>query len=667
MPATQTLLFTSADGATLFSTDGSAVTELPGFAANGFGPDPNYYSFGATVVGSTMYFAASDATGATSAIWSYNGTSLTQITSSQDYVFNQPDPNAAGTSSPMASYGGDLVFSQASLASNASGDGAFDTATLALYNATTGVITQPTMPNGGYDPTDFVTLNGTLYFEATDNTTGSQAIYSYDGTSVTEIYNADPQYLNTVYGENEPAAGTVQGPLVAFNGNLYFGSGQQTVYELDSTASLSNSATNVAGSAEYQNGTLGGLDLFVSNNHLFYLSENNGIFSLDDENDLTQVLSSIGAQSFTPVSYNGQVYFTAYGLNAAMTQLVPNLYSTTGGAATIVIPNIAPSDFLTFGSLVYDNLNVPGLSTFNGSAVGTVTLPGGITGAPLAVAPFAATSFGISVATYLTNETAYAQRGLSVAITDTEANVIANHAALLTQIELGDVSSLTRTNITGQSYTSQETIYDAAGAPTAEVYSGVTGEPYSAFEYDYSSGNFIASKFFYTAITSEPYTADEYDYDGAGRLTGIAFTGVTGTGYSSYEQDFVGGVFAGSSFTYATVPTGATYTSYETNYSNAGAFTGDQFFYDNLTGQTYAGEEEDFGANGKLARVVLTGVTDQAYSSLEEDYSAGTYEGYKAYYTGITGETYANEEVDVSASNQIEKVVYSGMTSTPYS
>ena len=51
---------------------------------------------------------------------------------------------------------------------------------------------------------------------------------------------------------------------------------------------------------------------------------------------------------------------------------------------------------------------------------------------------------------------------------------------------------------------------------------------------------------------------------------------------------------------------------------------------------------------------------------MELDYSGGTYTGYKAYYD-ITGQSYTNEEVDVSASGELEKVVYSGMASTPYS
>ena len=47
--------------------------------------------------------------------------------------------------------------------------------------------------------------------------------------------------------------------------------------------------------------------------------------------------------------------------------------------------------------------------------------------------------------------------------------------------------------------------------------------------------------------------------------------------------------------------------------------------------------------------------------------SAGTYTGYEAYYTGITGQSYTGEEVDASSANKLEKVVYTGMSSTPYS
>ena len=152
-----------------------------------------------------------------------------------------------------------------------------------------------------------------------------------------------------------------------------------------------------------------------------------------------------------------------------------------------------------------------------------------------------------------------------------------------------------------------------------------------------------------------------------GRVTSLTATNVTGQAYSAYEYNYVGGVFAGSQFTFTTVPTGATYSSYEVDYDQAGNFAGEQFFFTNIQGQSYTGEEEDLDASGALSSVLLTGIVDQAYSSLELDYSAGTYEGYQAFYTGITGQSYTSEEVDVSAAGQLEKVVYSGMTSTPYS
>jgi hypothetical protein len=142
---------------------------------------------------------------------------------------------------------------------------------------------------------------------------------------------------------------------------------------------------------------------------------------------------------------------------------------------------------------------------------------------------------------------------------------------------------------------------------------------------------------------------------------------VTGAAHSAYQYDYVGGVFSGSQFTFTTVATGASYSSYETAYDQAGNFAGDKFFFTNIQGQSYTDEEEDFDAGGALSSVLLTGIADQAYSSLELDYSAGTYEGYQAFYTYTAGQSFTSEEVDVSAANQLGKVVYSGMTSTPYS
>ena len=80
------------------------------------------------------------------------------------------------------------------------------------------------------------------------------------------------------------------------------------------------------------------------------------------------------------------------------------------------------------------------------------------------------------------------------------------------------------------------------------MYSSITGQPYSAHEYDYSAGNaLIGSNFYYTDVTGQAYTGEVVDYNGAGQLTSTAFAGVTGTGYSAYEYNSRRS-FAGSKF-----------------------------------------------------------------------------------------------------------------------
>ena len=231
-------------------------------------------------------------------------------------------------------------------------------------------------------------------------------------------------------------------------------------------------------------------------------------------------------------------------------------------------------------------------------------------------------------------------------------------------VPLGDVLVC---NVPGQTYIAYENLFNAGNdVGTNFVYAAAAGQAFTFYSYDYAAGGeFIGWRFFSPGDEQASYAYEEVDYNGAAQATRAAFTGVTGAAYSSYEYDWVGGVFAGSKFTYTTVPAGATYSSYEVDYGSNTAFAGSKFFFTNVTGQTYTGEEVDFDANMALSRVVLTGVQDQAYSSLELDYSAGTYEGFKAFYN-VTGQSYTNEEVDVSASGPWEKVVISGFSGTPF-
>ena len=214
-----------------------------------------------------------------------------------------------------------------------------------------------------------------------------------------------------------------------------------------------------------------------------------------------------------------------------------------------------------------------------------------------------------------------------------------------------------------------DVVASLANGEMTETFDGgsaLTSQPYSSFTDEYDNGSYVGAVYDYVAAPGSSYTNSTVSLNGAGALIAETFTGVSSEPFSSYEYDFVDGVYAGAEYTFTSVPTGASYSSYVVDESPANTFSGEQFFFTDIAGQSYTGEEEDFDANSELSRVVLTGVTGQAYSSLELDYSAGTYEGYKAYYD-VTGQTYTNEEVDVSASGQLKKVIYSGMTSTPYS
>ncbi|MEO6842134.1 MAG: Hint domain-containing protein [Bradyrhizobium sp.] len=386
------LLFTSADGTELFSTDGTTVTLLAdGSSSPAFLPDPIYDEDSVISAGGATFITMADTADATSAIWLYDGSALTQITASSEYVYARQDFNNPVNPLPETSFNGMLVFSQESLAANANTDDQFDQARLATYNPANGSLLQYNASNGGFDPHDFVTMGSTLYYEATDTSTNAQAIYSFDGTSITEIYNQDPTFtfdLEQGFGpETVPAAGAVTGPLIAFNNNLYFGSGQETVEELTALTSLSNSASNVGGGAEYDFNPLPGSDLVVANNHLFFLSNNNGIYSLDTNNNLTLVVPSEGAQEFNPVVFNGAVYFTA--LNDPTFTI--DLFTSTGGAATDIASNFNGTNFQVMGNtLYYNNESQTTLGTIDTSNnIGTVAVPGDVGGIPLGVVPSA--------------------------------------------------------------------------------------------------------------------------------------------------------------------------------------------------------------------------------------------------------------------------------------
>ena len=289
----------------------------------------------------------------------------------------------------------------------------------------------------------------------------------------------------------------------------------------------------------------------------------------------------------------------------------------------------------------------------------------------LAAQEFGATT-AVSVATFVANQPSLDKIAGGFAVADTAANVMARQALLEADPHITTITAKSATtlavetfNIQGQAYTSTIYTSDLAGNLLSARYGGVKGQAYQGFESDYSDGIFTGTQLFYTGITGKPYTTETLSVNAAGQQTAVAYGGVSGQPYSAYEYDFANGLFAGSTFTYTAVPSGATYSSYDTDYDFASTYLGASFFYA-ITGQPYSGEEVDTTPAGATTRVLLTGFTTQPYQTLELDYTAGAYSGYKTFATGITGQSYTGLEDDVTAAGKLTKVVYTGLKGTPY-
>ena len=160
----------------------------------------------------------------------------------------------------------------------------------------------------------------------------------------------------------------------------------------------------------------------------------------------------------------------------------------------------------------------------------------------------------------------------------------------------------------------------------------------------------------YQYTTPQPGTnytdlVDMWDTSTTPRLLNQVFSGLSGPEsnfFSSYEYDYLGGVLSGSTYVLAAV-----------------------------SGQPHTGGAISLDGNGNLSKILVTGITSQAYSSYEYDfayangaYGGGAVVGQKYYFTNIEGQSYTTREVDLDASGSTTKVIYSGYTVTstqPYS
>lgn len=173
------------------------------------------------------------------------------------------------------------------------------------------------------------------------------------------------------------------------------------------------------------------------------------------------------------------------------------------------------------------------------------------------------------------------------------------------------------------------------------LVTGVTGEPYSAEEQDYSaSGVLIGSDYFYTGITDKSYTGYEERYNGAGELTHVDYTGVTGKPYSSYVRTYVDGLVSSTKYEYTSVPPGSGYSSYKTVYNYTHVYTGSELFSTDINDDSNTGLITDLNASGEVWRTVWTGISDEPYTSMSDRYarSGDIYANYD--YTNVAGQDY---------------------------
>jgi hypothetical protein len=194
------------------------------------------------------------------------------------------------------------------------------------------------------------------------------------------------------------------------------------------------------------------------------------------------------------------------------------------------------------------------------------------------------------------------------------------------------------TGITGQAYTGNEVDLDINGHLARSVYTGVSGQAYSSYEYDYDAGTFAGSKYFFTGITGQAYTGDETHLDVNGRLAKHLFTGVSGQAYSSFEYDYAGGVLTGS-----------------------------KYRFNNVANQPYTAYEQDLDSSGRLMRQSFAGFYGQAYSSYAYVYGGGIFRGSQYFFTNITGQAYTEDEQALNAAGQLTRHLFTGVTSQAYS
>lgn len=133
------------------------------------------------------------------------------------------------------------------------------------------------------------------------------------------------------------------------------------------------------------------------------------------------------------------------------------------------------------------------------------------------------------------------------------------------------------TDIVGQNYTGREQDLDNAGHLIKDVFTGgqiTATQVYSSWENEYANGNGVLTgqKYYQSDITGQDYTGYVVELDGSGKKIAETWTGVTGQSYSAYEYDYANGDGVVTGIThYFTNVQHQEYASYQLDYAVSGA------------------------------------------------------------------------------------------------
>ncbi len=234
----------------------------------------------------------------------------------------------------------------------------------------------------------------------------------------------------------------------------------------------------------------------------------------------------------------------------------------------------------------------------------------------------------------------------------------------------GHVKTEVFSNVTGQPFTGYTNTYsDSTGALTEAVYTGFT----AGFASEDVTYNADASAHTVTVsgVTGAPYTAYTYTFGSGGKLVETDFNGFSGAaGYTTERviNNADGSTTTatyranGSMDTYAVSGiTGAAYTAYTNSYNANGVLT--EADYAGFTSD-FASEDITYNADGSTHTVQISGVTGAAYTGYTDTFVNRTLT--EATLTGFSGTGFGAEDLTYYADGTVSKETLSSVTGQSY-